>query len=224
MSPPAPVARLRYANLADEFAGPIRHHARHDSRHRTLFGCRSAADSLLARALGDLVGGGELAKQCCKIGIAWDTNPNHKEHRFRSIPLKYYESLAAVDGVRLINLQKGPGTSQLASWQGRVPIIDLGERLDADGAFLDTAALMMNLDLVISVDTAVTHLAGALGVRTWLAMQYASDWRWLLDRTDCPWYPTLRLFRNRLKGDWSEVFELMAAELTARKANYLGHA
>jgi tetratricopeptide (TPR) repeat protein len=149
------------------------------------------------------------------VGIAWESNPKHKEYRFRSIPLKFFETLAAIDKVRLVNLQKGPGTSQLETWEGCSPIRDYGDRLDADGAFLDTAALMMNLDLVISVDTALTHLAGALGVKVWMAMQYASDWRWLLDRPDCPWYPTLRLFRKPIGGNWTVVFERIAAEIRA---------
>ncbi len=149
------------------------------------------------------------------VGVAWESNPKHKEYRFRSIPLTFFETLAAINKVQLVNLQKGPGTAQLATWGGRSPIRDYGERLDADGAFLDTAALMMNLDLVISVDTALTHLAGALGVKVWMAMQYASDWRWLLERPDCPWYPTLRLFRKPIDGNWAEVFARIAAEIRA---------
>src|SRR3954470_23356788 len=83
------------------------------------------------------------------------------------------------------------------------------------GPFMDTAALMMNLDLVITSDTSVPHLAGGLGVPVWLALPYAADWRWLIDRDDSPWYPTMRIFRQRKPGDWSEVFERITAELKA---------
>ena len=150
-----------------------------------------------------------------KIGIAWDTNPKHREYHFRSVPLKCFEVLAGMDNVRLVSLQKGPGTAQLASWAGRCPVLDLGDRLDADAPFLDTAAVIMNMDLVISVDTALTHLAGALGVPVWLAMQYASDWRWFLERSDSPWYPNLRLFRKPILGNWDEVFQRVASALRA---------
>ncbi len=89
-------------------------------------------------------------------------------------------------------------------------MIDLAAVLDeAHGPFMDTAAVMMNLDLVIAPDTAITHLAGALGVPVWLAMSAAGDWRWLRDRDDSPWYPTIRLFRQRTLNDWADVFSRM---------------
>src|SRR5262249_34752126 len=87
-------------------------------------------------------------------------------------------------------------------------IIDLGPDFDVKhGAFMDTAAVMVNLDLVISSDTSVPHLAGALGVPIWLALPYVCDWRWLLDRSDSPWYPTMRLFRQKSPGNWRDVFD-----------------
>ena len=82
--------------------------------------------------------------------------------------------------------------------------------------FMDSAAVMRNLDLVISADSAIAHLAGALAVPTWVAIPLAADWRWLNDREDSPWYPTMRLFRQKTWGDWDEVFERMAAELAAK--------
>jgi hypothetical protein len=98
--------------------------------------------------------------------------------------------------------------------------ISFGGLLDqAAGPFMDTAAIIANLDLVISVDTSITHLAGAMAAPTWLALNYASDWRWLLDREDSPWYPTLRIFRQRRLGDWPGVFHEMAAELERLVAN-----
>jgi hypothetical protein len=146
-----------------------------------------------------------------RIGIAWQGNSQHAGDRYRSFPLIYFEPLARIDGVKLVSLQKGPGTEQL---QGRFPILDLGDRLDAAGAFLDTAAIMMNLDLVITVDSAVAHLAGALAIPVLVALSIAPDWRWLLERADSPWYPTMRLFRQQRFGDWSNVFERIHEELT----------
>ena len=92
-------------------------------------------------------------------------------------------------------------------------IINLGDRLDTKGAFVDTAAIMMNLDLVVTVDTAVPHLAGALGVPAWVALPFVPDYRFLLDRADSPWYPSLRLFRDKRLNDWEDVFGRIAAEM-----------
>jgi hypothetical protein len=110
------------------------------------------------------------------------------------------------------------GTEQLAGT--RFPVRTLGADFDeAHGAFMDTAAVMMNLDLVIAPDTAVAHLAGALGVPIWVALPFAPDWRWPLDREASPWYPTVRLFRQRRWSDWSDVFERMATMLRDQLAS-----
>lgn len=149
-----------------------------------------------------------------RVGIAWQGRTNYRGDRLRSIPLAKFVTLAAVSGVRLFSLQKGPGSEQLAAQAGRLPITDLSSTLDlSTGAFLDTAAVMQNLDLVVTSDTAIAHLAGALGVRVWVPLTFAPDWRWLVDRDDSPWYPSMRLFRQRQLGDWDEVFARMAAEL-----------
>ena len=109
--------------------------------------------------------------------------------------------LAALSGVRLISLQKGPGVDQLAELADAWNMVDFGDALDAEaGAFMDTAAIMKNLDLVVTSDSAVAHLAGALGVPVWVALPYVPDWRWMLDREDNPWYPTMRLFRQEAVG------------------------
>jgi hypothetical protein len=111
-----------------------------------------------------------------------------------------------VPGVQLFSLQKGDGRDEVRS--RNLPIIDLGDDIDtAHGAFMDAAAIMMNLDLVITSDTSIPHLAGALGVPVWLALSFIPEWRWLLDRSDSPWYPTMRLFRQKRSGDWAGVFE-----------------
>jgi Flp pilus assembly protein TadD len=149
-----------------------------------------------------------------KIGINWQGNSHYPRDRFRSVPLRCFASLARVPGVRLISLQKGKASEQLAEVRDLFPIADFTDELDQKAAFLDTAAVMKNLDLVISVDAAPAHLAGALGVPTWVALPLVPNWRWLLDRPDSPWYPDVRLFRQQAIGVWEPVFEQMAAELT----------
>jgi tetratricopeptide (TPR) repeat protein len=147
-----------------------------------------------------------------RVGIGWQGNPAFPDDRLRSIPLAQFAPLAAIDGVRLIGLQKGAGIEQLAD--AKFTVEDLGRELDErDGAFVDTAAVIANLDLVITSDTALAHLAGALAAKVWVALPLAPDCRWLLDRADSPWYPTMRLFRQPCFGDWPDVFERIAAEL-----------
>ncbi|MEO8495197.1 MAG: tetratricopeptide repeat-containing glycosyltransferase family protein [Planctomycetota bacterium] len=155
------------------------------------------------------------------IGIAWQGDPTYRWDRLRSIPLERFSPLADIEGVRLYSLQKGPGTEQLHDIEGWFSVDDLGGQLDnSSGAFMDTAAVMMNLDLVISPDTAVAHVAGALGVVTWLVLPTVPHWPWMLDREDTPWYPTMRLFRQRRPGQWGEVFERMTR--TLRQASSRG--
>jgi hypothetical protein len=147
-----------------------------------------------------------------RIGIGWQGNRNYAGDRWRSIPLAQFAPLAAISGVRLIGLQKWDGSEQIS--QVDFAVEDLGSRLDnGEDAFLDTAAVIKNLDLVVTSDTALAHLAGALGAKTWLALPVSPDWRWMLEREDSPWYPTMRLFRQDQRGDWSQVFARMAAEL-----------
>ena len=148
------------------------------------------------------------------VGIAWQGNPVFPQDCHRSLPLRHFAPLAAIPGVRLFSLQKGFGAEQLAA--APFPVEDLGAVLDtAGGAFTDTAAAMMALDLVVVSDSAVAHVAGALGRPVWVVLPLAPDWRWLLDREDTPWYPTMRLFRQQRLGEWDEVFERIAAALGA---------
>jgi tetratricopeptide (TPR) repeat protein len=154
-----------------------------------------------------------------KIGIVWQGNPRHGFDRFRSIPLKQFALLARIPGVCLISLQRGKGTEQLAELGDCFPVVDLGDDLDLQaGAFMDSAAIMQSLDLVISVDTAAAHLAGGLGVPIWVLSHAIGEWRWLLGREDSPWYPNMRLFRQAKLGDWGPVFARMAAEIERRIA------
>ncbi len=155
-----------------------------------------------------------------KIGIAWQGSPQALRDRDRSFPLVHFERLARIPGVRLISLQKGFGVEQLRERGVRFPVIDLGEEVDPDMAMMeDTPAIMMGLDLVIAPDTAVAHLAGALGVPIWIALPKAPDWRWLLDRADSPWYPTARLFRQTERDHWDPVFDRIGAAIEERIAS-----
>jgi hypothetical protein len=151
-----------------------------------------------------------------RVGIAWQGRKSFGGDRFRSIPLAQFQALA-LPGVELISLQQGPGRKQLADVEGRFAVRDLGAEVDRDrGSFMDTAAIMQSLDLVMTSDSAVAHLAGGLGVEGWTALPLAADWRWLTAREDSPWYPTMRLFRQVQFDNWTEVFVRMAAALKAR--------
>src|SRR5262249_37202862 len=147
-----------------------------------------ADEGLLEHWKRQLSGSGSSPPRC-RVGIAWQGSPTYGKDRERSIPLAHFGALARVPGVQLVSLQKGPGAEQLAGLAGRFAVTDLGGGLDeAAGAFMDTAAVMKGLDLVVTSDTAVPHLAGALGVPVWVALSLVPDWRWLLGRQDSPWY------------------------------------
>lgn len=148
------------------------------------------------------------------VGINWQGNPRFQRDYQRSMPLSHFAPLADVPGVRLISLQWGPGREQLPDAAQQFPVVDLGEDIDRDtGAFMDRAAIMMNLDLVVSSDTATPHLAGALGAPVWTALCYSPDWRWFTEGEANPWYPTMRLFRQPAPGNWEAVFRDIAAAL-----------
>jgi tetratricopeptide (TPR) repeat protein len=151
-----------------------------------------------------------------RVGIAWQGNPKAERTalRDRSVPLAHFAPLAAIPNVQLFSLQKFDGLDQIASveFAGRIctpsPELDAGE-----DAFLDTAALMSQLDLIICSDSSIAHLAGAMGRPVWVALKYAPDWRWLLDREDSPWYPSMRLFRQPSPQQWPAVFTRIADRL-----------
>jgi tetratricopeptide (TPR) repeat protein len=162
---------------------------------------------------------GELAKYAgFKVGIVWQGRPLARGDSARSIPLVEFAALAEA-GVQLFSLQKGAGSEQLGKLGGRFEVVDLGPSLDVDtGAFMDTAAAMRNLDLVVTCDTAAAHLAGGLGVPVWVALSAAPEWRWLEHREESPWYPSMRLFRQTAFGQWADVFARMARELSRQLA------
>ena len=154
-----------------------------------------------------------LGVQGFKIGVAWQGTAATKLSAARSFPLSCLERLGQLPGVRLINLQK---ESNHLPTQGTA-LEALGPEFDAGvDAFIDAAAVIQNLDLVITSDTAIAHLAGALGREVWVALKRVPDWRWLLDRHDSPWYPTMTLFRQKVQGGWDLPFEAMEYELKKR--------
>ncbi|UCF15771.1 MAG: tetratricopeptide repeat protein [Phycisphaerales bacterium] len=145
-----------------------------------------------------------------KVGIVWAGSPKHTNDLNRSCAPENFRPLAEIDGLRLLGLQKGPAAVQAAAKQTEMPFMNIGDELED---FADTAAVIENLDLVVSVDTAVLHLAGAMGKEVWGLLPLDADWRWLRERDDSPWYPTMKLFRQSRSGDWGGVFDRLAAEL-----------
>jgi hypothetical protein len=156
-----------------------------------------------------------LPREGRRIGIAWQGSRDYRDDRRRSIPLPEFAPLAHLPGVRLVSLQKGGGSEQIAERPWREEITAFGDDLDRDGAFLDTAAIMAALDLVVTSDTAIAHLAGALGVPVSVALCHRPDWRWGVAGDRSPWYPAMRLFRQESPGDWAGVFARIAAALTS---------
>jgi tetratricopeptide (TPR) repeat protein len=143
------------------------------------------------------------------VGLVWAGRPEYWDDRKRSISLAMLAPLAQ-PGVALYSLQWGEAASQAAAPPSGMRITDFGDRIRD---FSETAALLACLDVVITVDTAMSHLAGAMGVPTWLLLPQAPEWRWLLERQDSPWYPTMRLFRQDIDGDWSGVMRRLAAAI-----------
>lgn len=149
-------------------------------------------------------------REALRVGLVWQGNTTflHDAYRYRSAELGQLAGLLAVEGARFYSLQIGAEESAAARATGK--IVDLS---DSTEDMADTAAQIEQLDLVISVDTSVLHLAGALGKPTWVLLPYTADWRWMLERADTPWYPTMRLFRQQQPGQWGPVVEAVRAAL-----------
>jgi Tfp pilus assembly protein PilF len=148
-----------------------------------------------------------------RVGLAWAGNPAHTNDRNRSMTLSLLAPLFALPDVSFFSLQVGQRSDEVSAFAPHV--VDLSGRLSD---FADTAAVIEALDLVIAVDTAVVHLAGALGRPAWVLLPFAPDWRWMIDREDTPWYPTLRLFRQPRRGDWQTVIARVRGQLAALAA------
>lgn len=158
----------------------------------------------------------ELAEPGFKVGLVWAGSPSHPDDRQRSTTLAVFAPLGRIPGPRLFALQTGAAAAEAAAPPAGLSIRTLTPGLES---FAHTAAVIDRLDLVITVDTAVAHLAGALGKPVWTLLPFAPDWRWLTGREDSPWYPTMRLFRQNTPGDWSEVVERVVAALRREIAN-----
>jgi hypothetical protein len=145
-----------------------------------------------------------------RIGIVWAGRPTHNADRRRSATLADFAPLAALRGVVLVSLQKGQAADQAGRYFGRAPLVNIGAEIrDYD----DTMALLECLDLVVTVDTSVGHLAEAIGKPAWILLATSPDWRWLLNRSDTPWYPTARLFRQTSPRAWADVLDHVAKAL-----------
>lgn len=148
-----------------------------------------------------------------KVGIAWAGSPKNPNNRHRSLDLAYFSTLFDIPGVAFYSLQKelpAAELARLADYKGRIQ--DLSNQLHD---FTDTAAVVLQLDLVITVDTSIAHLAGALGKSAWVLLNFDPDWRWLIGRETSPWYPSIRLFRQDSPGNWQDVFARVAESLSA---------
>jgi hypothetical protein len=145
-----------------------------------------------------------------RVGIAWAGNPQYRSDEQRSMPLLALLPLAGVPGITWFSLQMGTACGQMRTVGERFPLIDASS---TSRDLAETAALVATLDLVITVDTSVAHLAGAMGVPLWVVLPHLADWRWMEERADSPWYPGARLFRQPAPGDWASAVERMRGEL-----------
>jgi tetratricopeptide (TPR) repeat protein len=153
-----------------------------------------------------------------RVGLVWAGNPANKVQRHRAIPFEDFAELASPknldpeirDQICFLSLQKGAAAAQVSS-SSRLRLLDFTDQLHS---FAETAALAANLDLIVTVDTAVAHMAGAIGRPTWLLLPSMCDWRWMLDRSDSPWYPTMRIFRQPARGRWPTVIATIAEALS----------
>ncbi|NNF99196.1 MAG: glycosyltransferase family protein [Desulfobacteraceae bacterium] len=150
-----------------------------------------------------------------RIGINWQGNPDYVSDKSRSIPFHHFHSLCRMKGISVFSLQKYYGLEQLENLPPHVRIINMGPDLDEEcRAFVDTAAVIESLDLIITSDSAISHLAGSLGKKVWLLLPFVPDWRWGISGENTHWYPNMRLFRQISPGDWSELFSRVANALT----------
>ncbi|MGO9818015.1 MAG: tetratricopeptide repeat protein [Acidocella sp.] len=145
-----------------------------------------------------------------RIALVWAGRPTHKNDKKRSLKLVQFAPLFAREDIAIITVQKGDSIAQVGGYYARAPLVNLGPEI---GDFLDTMAILQSVDRLVTIDTSVAHVAGASGVPASLVLPFAPDWRWLLNREDSPWYPSIRIFRQQRPYDWTGVIERVAAEL-----------
>ncbi len=145
-----------------------------------------------------------------RVALVWAGRPTHKNDRKRTLKLEQFAPLFEVPGIALLTVQKGEQIAQTGGYYGAAPLLNLGPEIND---FLDTMAILKNVEHLVSIDTSVVHIAGAIGVPASLVLPYAPDWRWLLNRDDTPWYRSIRLYRQERPYDWSGVIERVAADL-----------
>lgn len=152
-----------------------------------------------------------------KIGLCWEVSlahaPAHPTVGRRGIPLQILSQIGKLPHVSLYSLQKHDGLEQLKKLPSDITITVFDELDEQHGSFMDTAALISHLDLVITVDTATAHVAGALGIPVWILIPYSADWRWIVGRTNSPWYPTMKIFKRSHPHDWDTVIKNITNEL-----------
>lgn len=154
---------------------------------------------------------GRLCPRGRKVGLVWAGRSTHKNDRNRSIPLQLFSPIWKVTDLNFVSLQQGEPASQANDLLPELPLTTLAPLRD----FAETAAVLANLDLLITVDTAIAHLGGAMGLPVWMLNPFLTDWRWMLERADSPWYPTMRIFRQRVLGHWDEVINELVTALAA---------
>ncbi|WP_244947994.1 glycosyltransferase family 9 protein [Azospirillum baldaniorum] len=162
---------------------------------------------------------GLLPRGYRRVGLVWAGRPTHGNDRNRSLPLARLAPFFTLEKTALVSLQKGPAQAEAARYYGTAPLVDLGPELES---FADTMAVLGQLDHVVCVDTAVAHLAGAMGHPTAVLLPYAPDWRWLLGRSGTPWYPTVTLHRQPAPGRWEEAIRGAVAAVTGRSIRASG--
>jgi len=145
-----------------------------------------------------------------RIALVWAGRPTHKNDKKRSLKLTQFAPLFAREDIAIITVQKGDTIAQVGGYYGRAPLVNLGPEI---GDFLDTMAILQSVDRLVTIDTSVAHVAGASNVPSSLVLPFAPDWRWLLNREDSPWYPSIKVFRQQRPYDWAGVIERVAAEL-----------
>ena len=152
-----------------------------------------------------------LTKSKFKVGICWQGSKNKIDYG-RSFPLSLFEEISKIPNVELISLHKGEGEKQIK--RVKFNLTKLGKNFDSGkNAFVDTAAVMMNCNLIVTSDTAIAHLAGALGCPTWVVLKKVPDWRWVLERKNSPWYPNVTLYRQKQIDNWTQVFDKILRDL-----------